>query len=192
MVILDRMNQNMECKLHRILMFTILQQINRNDHAIHLKLPRDYVTANRTTHNFLFIKSRTIYIMPKRCYLLSFVFSSLLLPFIVTLKHGNCLHCPANMQFFPSVLLNYICMLFRSATRRLFKPKRLNSCDKQFSKTSWHLTSIHQIVSCASSMWKEQRMTKKNCLSFYLANALKELSKGILLLPLMEWMNERL
>lgn len=72
MVILDRMNRNMECKLHRIIMFSILQQINRNDHAIHLKLLR--VTANRTTHNFLFIKSRTIYIMPKRCYLLSFVF----------------------------------------------------------------------------------------------------------------------
>lgn len=119
-------------------------------------------------------------------------FFALLLPFIVTLKHGNCLHCSANMHFFPSALLNYICMLFRNATWRLFKPKRLNSCDKQFSKTSWHLTSIHQIVSYASSMWKEQRMTKKNCLSFCLTNALKELSKGILLLPLMEWMNERL
>lgn len=168
----------------------ILQQINRNDHAIHLKLLR--VTANRTTHNFLFIKSRTIYIMPKRCYLLSFAFFRVAVAFHCHIEAWKLPSLFRQHAFFPSALLNYICMLFRNATWRLFKPKRLNSCDKQFSKTSWHLTSIHQIVSYASSMWKEQRMTKKNCLSFCLTNALKELSKGILLLPLMEWMNERL
>lgn len=131
-----------------------------------LELGHEHVTIHHAIH-FLFIKSRNFLCYVKRFICMS-IFCCLLLRFpSFSLSHWNMeiafivpptciflssrqvLDCMQCMRFFFSPSAYYYHYSWWN-TKTSQKPKgdSRTSCDKQFSKTSWQLTTFHYIVLC--------------------------------------------